>query len=413
MKRFLISIKLFLCLLILAPNLTYASTDSNKIKVIINLVEQNNSVQPIINNNTILVPLRLIMNGLHAQVHYSNDSKQITLKLQDSIVTLTANNTKAFVNGQAVDLQQPPILHENITFVPLRFLSESFGATVNWDNNSKVVSISYLPNTTEFMLYDTMMRDNYEGFKAILEAKPSLANKASEIVAIENPSLNYSYLELALSHGADPNIALKIALQFEHSDLLYYLMKNQYIKVDNTLFDGGYSVFGLYSPNQKIEPIIRLDNITHKVSHRGIQHEYSMLFDTLIEYGYTPNANDAAIQLKSPYDASINSLQQLMEHDINPNSNIGQITIFTKPNELTYISLEDSKHTTTLLEMSAELALHYKELLYVKKLDMLVTSYHAQLNAISDEALQQLIILADNNQLNNLKATLEAELQKR
>lgn len=47
----------------------------------------------------------------------------------------------AYVNGDKIKLDQPPIITNNRTLVPIRFVSEQLGYTVDFDNNTKKITI--------------------------------------------------------------------------------------------------------------------------------------------------------------------------------------------------------------------------------------------------------------------------------
>jgi hypothetical protein len=42
------------------------------------------------------------------------------------------------INGEAVPIDQPAIIIEGMTFAPLRFLAEAFGASVEWEGSRAV-----------------------------------------------------------------------------------------------------------------------------------------------------------------------------------------------------------------------------------------------------------------------------------
>ena len=56
-------------------------------------------------------------------------------------VTLQINNTIARINDKIVTLDAPPTIINGRTMVPIRFISEAFGATVDWDNATRTVTI--------------------------------------------------------------------------------------------------------------------------------------------------------------------------------------------------------------------------------------------------------------------------------
>ena len=51
------------------------------------------------------------------------------------------NNPVATVDGEKVTLDSPPVIVEGRTLVPVRFISEALSATVNWNAETRVVSI--------------------------------------------------------------------------------------------------------------------------------------------------------------------------------------------------------------------------------------------------------------------------------
>ena len=89
-----------------------------------------------------LVPLRAIAEALGATVGFEDTSKTVTLTRGATTVQLQIGNPKASVNGQPVTLDVPGIIMNGRTLVPVRFISEAFGAPVNWDDFSRTVSIT-------------------------------------------------------------------------------------------------------------------------------------------------------------------------------------------------------------------------------------------------------------------------------
>ena len=54
------------------------------------------------------------------------------------------NNIKITVNGQQIetDVEAPPFIYNDRTYVPLRFVSEALGADVGWDSKTKTAIIN-------------------------------------------------------------------------------------------------------------------------------------------------------------------------------------------------------------------------------------------------------------------------------
>lgn len=99
------------------------------------------SVAPVQIGGRTLVPMRDIFEALGAQLQWNAASQTITAQKDATNIVLGINNRNALVNGQQVQLDQPPMLLGGRTFVPLRFVSEALNAQVGWNNAMQVVSI--------------------------------------------------------------------------------------------------------------------------------------------------------------------------------------------------------------------------------------------------------------------------------
>ncbi|WP_422879851.1 copper amine oxidase N-terminal domain-containing protein [Neomoorella humiferrea] len=82
-----------------------------------------------------LVPLRAIFEALGADVNWDAATQTVTGTKGATIVKLTIGSTIAYVSGQAVPLDVPGKILNGRTLVPLRFISESLGAEVVYDNS--------------------------------------------------------------------------------------------------------------------------------------------------------------------------------------------------------------------------------------------------------------------------------------
>ncbi len=89
-----------------------------------------------------LVPLRVITEAFGAEVLWEGETKTITLKYPDVNIVLQIGNPVAEINGRAEELLAAPELTSNgYTVVPLRFISENFGATVSYDDATKRITV--------------------------------------------------------------------------------------------------------------------------------------------------------------------------------------------------------------------------------------------------------------------------------
>ena len=94
-----------------------------------------------------LVPIRFISEALGSKVYWDNEAKNVTITSQDESqkIDLFINSVNAKINEnneiKDVTLDVPAKIVNSRTFVPVRFISETLGVEVNWDNDNKVVII--------------------------------------------------------------------------------------------------------------------------------------------------------------------------------------------------------------------------------------------------------------------------------
>ena len=145
MKKIIISL-LILSLSVSILPLSLAFADD--IKIIIDGQEQTYDVMPVIVNGRTLVPLRGIFETLGARVGWEDTTRTIIGSKGDKTIVLQPDNTLASVSGKEVTLDVPPQIISSRTMVPVRFISESLGAQVDWIGDTRTVTITS-PKDTE------------------------------------------------------------------------------------------------------------------------------------------------------------------------------------------------------------------------------------------------------------------------
>lgn len=104
-------------------------------------------VPPTIENERILVPLRVIFEALGATVVWDQNTQTVTATKSGTEIILTIGQNTAFKNGAPILLGTPSRVIAGRTLVPIRFVSESLGAQVDWDDSDQRVIILSTPRT--------------------------------------------------------------------------------------------------------------------------------------------------------------------------------------------------------------------------------------------------------------------------
>lgn len=106
-------------------------------------------VEPVAHNNRILVPIRAIAEALGVVVTYNPEDKSITMNSDDTEIVMWIGSDKALVNGKEVELDVKPLVVNNRTLVPIRFISEAFDTDVSYDSETQLVIIEEKGDTDE------------------------------------------------------------------------------------------------------------------------------------------------------------------------------------------------------------------------------------------------------------------------
>jgi len=99
---------------------------------------------PEIVNGRTLVPLRSIFEAIGATVEWDDSTQTVTAKKDKTIVSLQIGSAQMNVNGTVKTLDVPATLMNGRTMVPVRAISEAFGCTVGWSDNTQTVTLTDL-----------------------------------------------------------------------------------------------------------------------------------------------------------------------------------------------------------------------------------------------------------------------------
>lgn len=122
-----------------------------KAGVLVNNRTLKTEFSPYIKQGRTFVPIREITENLGADVKWNNKDKSIKISLNGDVIDMKINSPNVRVNGKKISLDnaQAPQLalysiprKETKTMVPLRFISETFGYDVDWNNDKVRAEIS-------------------------------------------------------------------------------------------------------------------------------------------------------------------------------------------------------------------------------------------------------------------------------
>jgi hypothetical protein len=96
-------------------------------------------VAPVIVDGRALLPVRFMAYALGAAVEWNANTREVTLTLDGQVLTFGIGEISPELAALGMDV--PPQIINGRTKVPLRFISEFFGATVNWDEATRSIEV--------------------------------------------------------------------------------------------------------------------------------------------------------------------------------------------------------------------------------------------------------------------------------
>ena len=126
--------------LLLTAALAVPASAAGSVTVTLNGNALNLNPAPTERAGRVFVPLRGVFENLGASVVYQGGVINATGRGHN--VSLKVGSQQATVDGQQQTLDVAPFIIGASTYVPLRFVSQALGATVNYDGANRVVAIS-------------------------------------------------------------------------------------------------------------------------------------------------------------------------------------------------------------------------------------------------------------------------------
>lgn len=97
---------------------------------------------PVLQNDRTLVPLRAIFEALGATVEWDNSTQTVTSTKDGKTIILIIGSNILYVDGTPITLDVPAQLLNARTLVPVRAVAESFDCNVDWNGSTQTVVIT-------------------------------------------------------------------------------------------------------------------------------------------------------------------------------------------------------------------------------------------------------------------------------
>jgi hypothetical protein len=111
------------------------------------VLKQGRVLSALVRGGTILIPLRSMFEQMGATVSYDPATKTVDVTKPGSDVKVTVGRPEVTINGETRPLDVPPMMYQGTVLVPVRVISEGMGAYVQWVPDRRVVVVRYITPT--------------------------------------------------------------------------------------------------------------------------------------------------------------------------------------------------------------------------------------------------------------------------
>ncbi len=98
----------------------------------INNAEHKLDAAPLNRNSRTMLPVRFVAEALGATVGWNGETSTVSVTSSTAEIKIVIGAASATVNGKTIALDAPAFIESSRTYLPVRFVAENLGATVEW-----------------------------------------------------------------------------------------------------------------------------------------------------------------------------------------------------------------------------------------------------------------------------------------
>lgn len=105
-------------------------------------IDPGRSTTPVLEGERVLLPLRALVENLGGTVEWDDHSRQVRISYRDYEMSLWPDSARAEVNGMPMRMEMPLTTIDDRAMVMVRFVGEMLGMGIQWDGATGTVQVS-------------------------------------------------------------------------------------------------------------------------------------------------------------------------------------------------------------------------------------------------------------------------------
>lgn len=127
-------------------------------------IDEGRETTPVIKDDRTLLPIRAAAEAMGASVTWEEESQTTALAKNYTIILLTIGSNIAYINEEKQTLDTQPIILNERTMLPIRFVAEGLGYDVEWNGETQTITMTKISsaqdNTPIDQITDTSKENN-------------------------------------------------------------------------------------------------------------------------------------------------------------------------------------------------------------------------------------------------------------
>lgn len=127
-------------------------------------IDKGRGTTPVIKDDRTLLPIRAAAEAMGASVTWEEESQTTALAKNYTIILLTIGSNIAYINEEKQTLDTQPIILNERTMLPIRFVAEGLGYDVEWNGETQTITMTKISsaqdNTPIDQITDTSKEHN-------------------------------------------------------------------------------------------------------------------------------------------------------------------------------------------------------------------------------------------------------------
>jgi hypothetical protein len=105
-------------------------------------IDESGGAVPVIRDSRALLPARAVVEAMGGNIEWCGASQTVTLSCGGDVARLVIGSLMAYRNDTPQPLDVAPVIINNRTMLPIRFIAESFGFDAVWDDENREVTLT-------------------------------------------------------------------------------------------------------------------------------------------------------------------------------------------------------------------------------------------------------------------------------